>query len=42
MTLDAKGNWTVTGLPTQATSAGAFAGIDRHVTSCWVEDDDDD
>ena len=40
--LDAKGNWTVTGLPTQATSAGAFAGMDRHVTSCWVEDDDDD
>lgn len=37
--LDAKGNWTVTGLPTSATSAGAFAGMDRHVTSCWVEDD---
>lgn len=40
--LDAKGNWRVTGLPTQATSAGAFAGMDQHVTSCWVEDDDDD
>ena len=38
--LDAKGNWTVTGLPTSATSAGAFADMDRHVTSCWVEDDD--
>lgn len=37
--LDAKGNWTVAGLPTSATSAGAFAGMDRHVTSCWVDDD---